>query len=115
MEMRAKRTKITLIMQGESVGTVAVQAPPPISKFRDDARTDPPQGQGLPYYQIGEGLGLVDQRAAGRFHNRVVLSPECHEICLRCSAMISWRCSRTPPLKICAPSALLGMGRRGLT
>lgn len=74
MEMRAKRTKITLIMQGESVGTVAVQAPPPISTFRDDAHTDPPQRQGLPYYQLGEGQPSVALMVPASFQNPVILS-----------------------------------------
>lgn len=74
MELRVKRTQTTPTMQGESRGLIALQAPPPISKFRDDARTDPPQGQGLPYYQIGEGQPTVALMAPACFQNPVILS-----------------------------------------
>ena len=73
-------TAATETLQGPGSGErsrkqfVPTQAPPPISKFRDDARTDPPQGQGLPYYQLGEGEPTVALMAPASFQNPVILS-----------------------------------------
>lgn len=74
------RTASTQTLQGPGNGArsrkqfVPTQAPPPISKFRDDARTDPPQGQGLPYYQLGEGQPTVALMVPAGFQDPVILS-----------------------------------------